>query len=120
MKRTSLAILAVALLVVTACSLGRGPLSFTPDKLPDARAGQTYEAIITVTGNETPVGDMFVSGGSLPPGMSLDFTQSSTNSGRLKGTPTSPGSYVFTVSVWCYGTNVSGQAGDHSYSLVVS
>jgi hypothetical protein len=39
---------------------------------------------------------------------------------QIHGTPTTPGSYTFTISVWCYGTNVSGQTGDKQYTLVVS
>src|SRR3954471_7605568 len=119
MKRTSFALILVAILI-SACSVGRGALNFTPDRLPDAHSGQAYEVIVTVTGNVTPVGDMYVSGGSLPPGMTLDFTRGSSNNARLTGTPTTAGSYVFTISAWCLGTNVSGQAGDQNYSLVVS
>lgn len=107
-------------LALAGCNLGRGALNFTPDKLPDAHAGQAYEAIITVTGNQTPVGDIYVSGGSLPPGMTLDFSRNSSNSAMLSGTPTTAGNYVFTVSAWCLGTNVSGQSGDQNFSLVVS
>jgi hypothetical protein len=119
MKRLSIVLL-LGVVLVAACSVGRGALNFTPDRLPDAHAGQAYEAIITVTGNETPVGDLYVSGGSLPPGMTLDFTRGSSNNARLLGTPTTAGTYVFTVSAWCLGTNVSGQSGDQNYSLVVS
>jgi hypothetical protein len=119
MKRLSIVLL-LGVALVSACSVGRGALNFTPDKLPDAHAGQAYEAIITVTGNRTPVGDLYVSGGSLPDGMTLDFTRGSSNAGTLQGTPTTAGRYVFTVSAWCLGTNVSGQAGDQNYVLVVS
>jgi hypothetical protein len=52
--------------------------------------------------------------------MTLSFTRGSSNSGSLSGTPATPGSYVFTVSAWCLGTNVSGQSGEQSYTLVVN
>src|SRR6478609_3427709 len=115
MKRTSVVMILAAVLIL-ACSVGRGPLHFAPNRLPDGKSGQAYEAIITVTGNETPVGDIYVSGGSLPPGMTLDFMRGSSTSGTLHGTPTAAGSYVFTVSAWCLGTNTSGQSGDQNYS----
>ena len=50
-----------------ACTDGRGALEFSPDKLQDASVGQPYEALIAVTNNETPVGDMYVSGGHCRP-----------------------------------------------------
>lgn len=41
------------------CTGGPPPLAFTPaGELPEAKAGQPYRAVITVTGNRTPVGEM--------------------------------------------------------------
>jgi hypothetical protein len=37
----------------------------------------------------------------------------------LKGTPEIEGKYKFTISVQCFGTNVSGQHGSHGYELEV-
>jgi len=113
----SIAVLAACL---AGCNVGRGPLGFTPDRLPDGHAGQSYVAIIDITNNQTPVGDIYVSGGALPNGMTLDFTRGSSTSATLNGTPTTAGTYVFTISAWCLGTNVSGQSGDQNYSLVVN
>ncbi len=110
----------VLAMALAACNVGRGGLQFSPDKLPDASAGQAYEAIITVSNNATPVGDIYVGGGALPDGMTLVFTRGSSNSATLSGTPTTAGTYVFTVSAWCLGTNVSGQSGERNYSLVVN
>jgi hypothetical protein len=110
----------VLAMALYACNVGRPQLSFTPDRLPPAVRGQAYQAIITVTGNQTPVGDIYVSGGSLPAGMALDFTRGSADNATLSGTPAAAGSYVFTVSAWCLGTNTSGQSGEQSYSLVVN
>ena len=112
--------LSLSAMSVAACDVGRGALQFSPDRLPGAQVGQPYEAIITVSNNATPVGDIFVGGGALPDGMTLDFTRGSSSSGTLTGTPTTAGTYVFTVSAWCLGTNVSGQSGEQNYSLVVS
>ena len=108
----------VLALTVAACNTGRPALTFTPDKLPDAITGQSYSAVLTVTGNETPVGDMYVSDGAPPAGVTLDFTRGDTT-GTLHGTPAAAGTYVFKVSAWCLGTNVSGQTGEQGYTLVV-
>ena len=113
------ALLLLALSLV-ACGSGRAPLGFSPDRLENGTVGQSYQAVIAVTNNETPVGDMYVSSGSLPPGMTLNFTRGSSASGTLSGTPTTAGTYVFAMSAWCLGTNVSGQSGEQSYSLVVN
>ena len=113
-------ILAVLAVCLAGCNMGRGPIGFTPDRLPDGHTGQSYEAIIQVTNNQTPVGDIYISSGALPDGMTLEFTRGSATSATLTGTPTVAGTYVFTVSAWCLGTNVSGQSGDQNYSLVVN
>jgi len=113
-------ILAVLAVCLAGCNVGRGPIGFTPDRLPDGHTGQSYEAIIQVTNNQTPVGDIYISSGALPDGMTLEFTRGSATSATLTGTPTVAGTYVFTVSAWCLGTNVSGQSGEQNYSLVVS
>jgi large repetitive protein len=119
--RTRAAFVTVLLAVsLAACTAGGGPLRFSPDRLPEAQSGQPYSAIISVTNNDTPVGDISVSGGALPAGMTLDFTNESSMSATLSGTPTAVGSYVFTVSAWCLGTNTSGQTGEQNYSLVVN
>lgn len=114
--------LTIVLLAVTliACNASRGALAFSPDRLQDGAVGQPYDAIVQVTNNDTPVGDMYVSSGALPPGVTLNFARGSSSSADLTGTPTTAGTYVFTVSAWCLGTNVEGQSGEQSYSLVVS
>jgi hypothetical protein len=80
---------------------------------------QPYQVDILVTGNVTPVGDYSVTDGVLPPGLTLVMDQN-LRIGRISGTPTQPGTFNFTVIVWCLGTNVSGQTGDIQYTLVVS
>ncbi len=108
------------LLSTTFCILTPPPaLQFKPDQLPEIRVGQPYQADILVAGNVTPVGNYSVSEGVLPPGLTLVMDQN-LRIGRISGTPTQAGTYKFTVSVWCLGTNVNGQTGDKQYSLVVS
>jgi len=118
----SRAVFAFMLLTVSlvACHATGGALVFSPDRLPNGAVGQSYEAVITISNNDTPVGDVYISSGALPPGMTLNFSRGSSSSADLAGTPTSAGTYVFTVSAWCLGTNVSGQSGEQSYSLVVT
>jgi Putative Ig domain len=115
-------LVAVACLLsgVLACRGVGGPasLAFSPDQLPSAPAGQPYSAIITVTQNATPVGQMSVGLAGLPPGLNFAFL-GSQNAAEISGTPLRAGTYKFTVSAWCFGTNVSGQSGHHDYLLVV-
>jgi hypothetical protein len=86
--------------------------------MPEARSGNPYKVEILISGNVTPVGNYSISAGELPPGLEL-IMDDQLHTARIDGTPTQAGSYQFTVSVWCYGTNVSGQTGDKQYTLVV-
>jgi len=82
--------------------------------LPDATVGVTYDAQIPYQEGKTPVGGLTVHG-QLPPGIyfvdSLAF--------RLGGVPTDTGTYAFTITGWCYGTNQAGQSDQQSYSIIV-
>ena len=96
----------------------RGPLVFSPDSLPPARVGQPYEAKIAVSNNDTPVGQFSAASADLPPGIELRQIEME-DTAILSGIPTQPGTYTFTLSVWCYGTNVNGQTGEKKYKIVV-
>lgn len=96
-----------------------GPLKFTPDTLPEAQAGSAYEAKIVISLNNTPVGDFSISEGTLPEGLEFTFLEGE-DAATITGTPTESGTFSFTVSAWCFGTQVSGQTGDKSYSLIVN
>ena len=116
--RLVLASLAI-LLSSTFCILTPRPsLEFLPDQVPAARVGQPYHVDILIARNVTPVGNYSISEGALPPGLDLVMDQA-IRIGRISGTPTRAGTYQFTVSVWCLGTNVNGQTGDKQYTLVV-
>jgi putative Ig domain-containing protein len=101
-----------------ACGDRRPPLVFSPAELPEAQVGQSYSATISVSGNVTPVGDLFVEAGTLPAGLELTFNQGSDRA-EVSGTPTDAGTAKFTLGAWCFGTNVSGQTGQQDYELVV-
>lgn len=96
----------------------RPALTFEPDTLPEAEAGVPYEVTVQISQNETPVGGFSVEEGGLPNGLTLEFVEGE-DSARIVGVPQEPGTYTFTVSVWCYGTNITGQSGDKQYDLVV-
>ena len=112
--------LACLLSAALACRGGGGPavLAFSPDQLPPATAGQPYQVLITVSQNTTPVFQMSVGQADLPPGLSFAFIRNQ-NAAEISGTPQRAGTYHFTVSAYCFGTNVSGQTGHHDYQLVV-
>ena len=107
----------LALAVATGCT--GGELMFSPVTLADAQAGSPYAATITVTQTRTPVGGAAVSDGALPAGLDLELSDQHDNTIHISGTPAAAGTFHFTVSVWCYGTNVSGQTGSQQYTLLV-
>lgn len=96
----------------------RGSTQFEPDELPKARLGEAYEAEIHFAENITPVGEFSIAQDALPAG--LDFVRvEGEDTAKITGTREEAGTFIFKVSVWCYGTNVSGQEGEKEYSLVV-
>jgi hypothetical protein len=94
-------------------------LKFDPPTLPPAQLGVPYEVEIKISENRTPAGDFSVAPDALPPGLELIKVEDVPDTARITGTPTQAGTYTFTISVWCYGTNVSGQTGEKDYTLVV-
>ncbi len=107
-----------AALSLAACTPDRPALSFAPDRFPEGQVGRPLTVTVTVSGNVTPVGDIFVSDGTLPPGLSL-HAQRGNASAEVAGTPRQAGTFTFTISAWCLGTNVSGQSGERKYEMVV-
>jgi hypothetical protein len=99
-------------------SAERPALEFKPSQLAAATVGKRYRARITIAQNVTPVGEMSVASGNLPPGLTFTFQQRQS-AAVISGTPSKAGTYKFTVSAWCFGTNVSGQTGKQVYQLVV-
>jgi len=109
---------AIALTAVLGCT-PRPALQFSPATLPDAQVGSSYATTITVSQAVTPVGGASVVDGALPAGLDLALAKKPDNTIQISGTPTVSGTFSFTISVWCYGTNVGGQTATQPYVLVV-
>ena len=97
----------------------RPALQFSPATLPDAQVGASYAATITVSQTATPVGGASIKDGALPAGLTLALAKQPMNTIQISGTPTVSGTFNFTIYVWCYGTNVSGQTATQAYTLAV-
>jgi hypothetical protein len=117
--RTALIIACVFVLTGLVGCTPRPDLEFSPTTLVDAQVGSPYSATITVSQAVTPVGGASVDDGVLPAGVDLALVKDPANTIQISGTPTVAGTFKFTVSVWCYGTNVSGQTATQDYTLVV-
>ena len=109
---------AIALTAVLGCT-PRSALQFSPTTLPDAQVGSPYAATVTVSQAATPVGGASIQDGPLPAGLNLAVAKEPIDTIQISGTPTVAGTFSFTVSVWCYGTNVNGQTATQRYTLVV-
>jgi hypothetical protein len=82
---------ATASVEVTIESVAPASLSISTKSLPVATAGRSYEASLQAGGGTNPIG-WSVAEGSLPAGLSLD-----PETGRISGTPTTPGASSVTV-----------------------
>jgi Putative Ig domain len=84
------------------------PLSLTTTTLPAVTEGSAYSQQLTATGGVTPY--TWVTGGPLPPGVTL------SSAGLLSGTPTASGTYTFTAEV----TDAEGAAVLKNLTLTVN
>jgi hypothetical protein len=105
-----------ALTAVLGC---RSELQFSPTTLPDAQVGSAYSATVTVNQAATPVDGASVESGALPDGLDLTLSKDPIDIIHISGTPTAAGTFKFTISVWCLGTQVAGQTATQEYTLVV-
>jgi CSLREA domain-containing protein/uncharacterized repeat protein (TIGR01451 family) len=83
-------------------------ITLSPPTLPNGVVGLSYNQTITASGGATPY--TFATADPLPPGLSL------SSSGVLSGTPTTPGTYPFTVMA----TDNTGCTGSQAYSIFIS
>lgn len=84
-------------------------VTIDPPALPNAPIGVPYDHTITATGGDPPIAFAVVAG-SLPPGLAL------SPAGQLAGTPTTTGTYPFTVRVSAAG----GCDTDQPYTIAVA
>ncbi|MCG3164086.1 MAG: hypothetical protein JMDDDDMK_05558 [Acidobacteria bacterium] len=84
-------------------------LNPTNSNLPAGATGAPYSLIFTVTGGTAPY-SFIISGGALPPGLSL------ASNGNLTGVPTTAGNYNFNVRA----TDAKGCVDEINYGLVIN
>ena len=85
----------------------------SPATLPTGNIGVLYSQNLVASGG-TPPYTFSLSNGTLPPGLTLN--SSGPSNALLSGTPTTPGSYTFTVAV----TDASGCFGSRVYTIVIN
>jgi len=85
----------------------------TPATLPPATAGSAYSQTVTAGGGVAPY-SYAVTAGSLPAGVTLGA------SGVLSGTPTTGGTFNFTITATDSATGSGPYAGSRAYALTVS
>jgi hypothetical protein len=95
------------------CTAGNGSciscpvISLSPSVLPDGYIGVAYNQTIIASGG-TPPYTFAITSGTLPGGLNLD-----SNSGVISGTPTTTGSFPFTITA----TDNNGCQGAQDYSI---
>jgi Putative Ig domain len=77
---------------VTVSDPGSG-LNITTSSLPNGTIGIAYQATLAASGGTAPY-SWSITSGSLPPGLTL-----AASTGILSGSPTTPGTYTFTIQV---------------------
>ena len=82
-------------------------ITIQPETIPGGTVGVPYSQSLTATGGTGPYA-FTVTGGSLPPGLTLSTT------GIISGTPTSAGEFTVTVTA----TDATGATGTRTYTSV--
>jgi hypothetical protein len=94
---------------VAVCAAGCAPINLAPTTLPNASLGQPYSQTLSATGGLLPY-TYGITAGTLPPGLIL------SPAGLIAGTPTSAGTFSFTVTV----TDAAGCTATRVYTIVVA
>ncbi|MHB8643336.1 MAG: putative Ig domain-containing protein [Gaiellaceae bacterium] len=106
---TAIALLCVLVAPAGAATHRIAAISITPALLPSATTGTAYNQALAGNGGTGPY-TFAVTAGALPPGIAL------SGAGVLSGTPTSSGSFSFTVTA----TDSLAASGSQAFSLSVS
>jgi len=92
-----------------ALTIAAATIAIAPATLPGAVVGSAYAQTLTASGGTAPYA-FAVSAGALPAGLAL------SSGGALSGTPTTAGSYAFTITA----TDSFGSSGSQAYTIVVA
>ena len=88
------------------------PVAITISSLPPAKAGTPYAAEISTTGGVLPVGLSLKKGSELPTGLTL-------GKGKISGTPSTAGSFSFTIVAEDTNASAKSQA-EQTFSLEIA
>ena len=94
---------------VSPCAAACGPITLAPSTLPNGTVNAPYSQTITATGGTAPY-TFAVIAGAPPAGLTL------STAGVLSGTPTTAGSYTFTVRA----TDSVGCFGSQAYTIIIA
>jgi hypothetical protein len=78
--------------------------------LPNGSVGSPYGQTFSASGGQGPY-TFSINSGALPPGLTLQ-----PRTGRIIGTPTTAGNYIFTVRA----TDANGCVGERAYTVVIA
>lgn len=84
-------------------------LTITTTELPDGTVGANYSQLVETAGGTSPL-EWTVDAGSLPGGLNLN-----SSTGRISGSPTTEGSFTFTIEV----AEANGLTAQQEYTVVV-
>jgi subtilisin-like proprotein convertase family protein len=85
-------------------------ITLSPTTLPDGTVGISYDQTVTANGGTGPY-TYSVSSGAIPDGLTLD-----TTTGQISGTPSTQGTFNFTITA----ADVNGCSGSQAYSVNIS
>jgi hypothetical protein len=88
-----------------------GALTVTTTSIPNGSVGAPYNATVNASGGSQPY-SWNISSGSLPPGLTPNNNNNSLN---ISGTPTTTGSYTFTVQV----TDSQNDTASQQFTIVI-